>query len=391
MTLRTALLLALLPLAGCTHAPPSPEGGDGRGDGATAAAMDVTPDAGILPDAGPPQGTPDASTPPDAGAPPDAGTPGPVYDAELTSYPYPYEVHYQPVYSQRQQLRMAYMDVGVVKPDGTAVLLLHGKNFSGAYWADTIRVLTERGYRVVVPDQIGFGKSSKPEAYQFTFQQLATHTRDLLDVLGVKRVVVVGHSMGGMLGTRFALMFPERVAGLVLVNPIGLEDWKRVVPYRTVDQQYAAERSATPESIRRYMQENYFAGQWRPEYDALTEMLVGWLRGPDRDRIAWVSALTADMVFTQPVLYEFPDLRAPTQLIIGQRDRTAIGKAWAPPEVRAKLGNYPVLARKAAKAIPGARLVELPGVGHLPQVEAFDRYMRALQDFLSSVQPPPAR
>ncbi|HEV2845288.1 MAG TPA: alpha/beta hydrolase, partial [Thermoanaerobaculia bacterium] len=109
-----------------------------------------------------------------------------------------------------------------------------------------------------------------------------------------------------------------------------------------------------------------------------------WLRGPDRRRMAWISALTSDMVFTQTVLYEFPDLRMPVLLIIGQRDRTAIGKAWAPPEVKSKLGNYPDLGRRAQGAIPNARLVTIESAGHLPQVEAFDRYWSALEEFLAA-------
>ena len=237
---------------------------------------------------------------------------------------------------------------------------------------------------MIVPDQVGFGKSSKPEHFQYTFQTLATHTASLLDALGVERAAVVGHSMGGMLATRFALMFPERVTRLVLVNPIGLEDWKRVVPYRTVDAQFESELKSTPESIRRYMQDAYFAGEWKPAYEPLVEILAGWTQGPDRERIAWTAALTSDMVFTQPVLDEFPDLVPPTLLIIGQRDRTAIGRAWAPAAVKDTLGDYPVLGRRAAAAIPGSELVELEGVGHMPQVEAFDAYAEALLGFLAA-------
>jgi pimeloyl-ACP methyl ester carboxylesterase len=198
----------------------------------------------------------------------------------------------------------------------------------------------------------------------------------------VQRAVVVGHSMGGMLAVRFGLMHPERVERLVLVNPLGLEDWKRVVPYRPVDALYAAELESTPDRVRAYMRESYFAGEWRPEYEPLVRMLAGWARGPDRERIAWLAALTTDMVFTQPVVHELPDLRVPTLLVVGQRDRTAIGKAWAPDAVKSRLGDYPALGRAAAAAIPGATLVELEGVGHLPQVEAFDAYLRALTDFL---------
>jgi pimeloyl-ACP methyl ester carboxylesterase len=312
-----------------------------------------------------------------------AAATGRGYDADLTAYAYPFAVQLRTFESQQQTLRMAYMDVAPSQPNGRTVLLLHGKNFSGAYWEQTIRALAERGYRVVVPDQVGFGKSSKPRAYQFTFHALAEHTRALLDELHVTKAAVVGHSMGGMLATRFALLFPERVERLSLVNPIGLEDWSHYVPYTAVDATYQRERENSRDKIREYMRQSYFAGTWKEEYEPLIEMLAGWSEGPDRELIAWVSALTTDMVFTQPVVHEFPRLALPTQLIIGTRDRTAIGKAAVSKEVAAKLGNYEQLGKSAAAAIPGASLVELPGVGHMPQVEAFEPYIAALTKFLA--------
>lgn len=304
-------------------------------------------------------------------------------DPEATSFPYPFPVRFFPMTVERQEVRIAFMEVQpTVRPNGRTVVLLHGKNFSGAYWEPTIRVLVADGFRVVVPDQIGFGKSTKPAAFQFSFQILADTTRALLDSLHVDRATVVGHSMGGMLAARFTLMFPERVEKLVLVNPIGLEDWKTVVPYRSLDQAYAEELRATPETIREYQRTSYYAGRWEPEYEKLIALQAGWTRHAEYARVAWCAALTSDMIFTQPVIYEFPRVRVPTLLIIGQRDRTAIGGAWAPKEVAATLGDYPVLGRKAAAAIPGAKLVEIEGVGHLPQVEAFERYRGALLEFI---------
>jgi len=304
-------------------------------------------------------------------------------DPELTNYQYPHPVGFHEFDTQGQRLRMAYMDIAAPRPNGRAVVLMHGKNFSGAYWAPTIKALSEAGYRVIAPDQIGFGKSSKPASYQFSFQALASNTRSLLDSLRVDRFALVGHSMGGMLAARMALMYPERVERLALVNPIGLEDWKLVAPYRTVEENFAQELRATPESIKEYQRVNYFGGEWRPEYDALTEILAGWTRHPDYRRVAWNAALTSDMVFTQPVLYEFERLKAPTLLIIGQRDRTAIGKERVPKEVAATMGDYPALGKAAARRIPGARLVEIAEAGHVPQVEAPARYFRALLDFLA--------
>jgi pimeloyl-ACP methyl ester carboxylesterase len=308
-----------------------------------------------------------------------------VLDPELTTYPYPFPVAFHELTSQRQVVRMAYLDVApTAAANGRTALLLHGKNFSAAYWAPTIRALTAAGFRVIAPDQIGFGKSTKPEHYQFSFAQLAANTRDLLDRLAVKDVAVVGHSMGGMLAVRFTLMYPERVSRLALVNPIGLEDWQAVVPYATVDQLFAKELTQTPAAIKQYQQAAYYGGRWKPEYDALMEVLAGWTRHRDYARVAWNAALTAEMIFTQPVVHDFPRIARPTLLIIGQRDRTAIGKDRAAPDVATTLGDYPALGKKAATLIPGAQLVELAGVGHLPQIEAWPRYRDALLGFLAA-------
>ncbi|MEY4545509.1 MAG: hypothetical protein RL685_1704 [Pseudomonadota bacterium] len=102
---------------------------------------------------------------------------------------------------------------------------------------------------MIAPDQIGFCKSSKPTSYQFTFQQLAQDTQRLLQSLGVSRLVLLGHSMGGMLAMRYALQYPGKIEKLVLVNPIGLEDWKsKGVPYQSVDAWYQGELQTTASS-----------------------------------------------------------------------------------------------------------------------------------------------
>ncbi len=130
------------------------------------------------------------------------------------------------------------------------------------------------------------------------------------------------------------------------------------------------------------MTASYFDGQWKSAYDPLLTIQEGWIRGPDYRRVAWNSALTYDMIFTQPVVDDFPSLDMPTLLIIGTRDRTALGKGRAPEAVRDELGLYDGLGERAAERIPDAQLVELAEIGHVPQFEAFDRYMEALETFL---------
>jgi pimeloyl-ACP methyl ester carboxylesterase len=283
---------------------------------------------------------------------------------------------------QEQRLKMAYMDVQPENYNGKNVLLLHGKNFNGAYWETTIRALTEEGYRVIVPDQIGFGKSDKPAHFQYSFHTLAMNTKILLDTLGVGSTTVLGHSMGGMLASRFALMYPEVTEKLVLVNPIGLEDYKLKIPYKPVSWWYKNELEKDYEAIKSYQKENYYDGNWKPAYDEWVNLLAGWTLSEDYPRIAWNAALTYDMILTQPVVYEFEKIESPTLLIIGTRDRTALGKPLVSEEVRATMGLYDELGEQTRRRIPDAELVELEGLGHLPHIEAFDRYIKPLKDFL---------
>lgn len=304
-------------------------------------------------------------------------------DTDLANYEYPYEVDHLTLDVQEQSLKMAYMDVQPENYNGKNVLLLHGKNFNGAYWQTTIEALTEEGYRVIVPDQIGFGKSDKPAHFQYSFHTLAMNTKSLLDTLGVDNTTVLGHSMGGMLASRFALMYPEATEKLVLVNPIGLEDYKLKIPYKPVSWWYANELDKDYEAIKSYQKENYYDGNWKPAYDEWVNILAGWTLHEDYPRIAWNAALTYDMILTQPVVYEFEKIESPTLLMIGTRDRTALGKPLVSEETRATMGLYDELGEQTRDRIPGAELVELEGLGHLPHIEAFERYIEPLKDFLN--------
>ena len=143
-------------------------------------------------------------------------------DAMLSDYQYPYEVHFLNFKSQGEDLKMAYMDIQPQKSNGRTIMLLHGKNFNGAYWQRTAKDLSAKGFRVVIPDQIGFGKSSKPHTYQFSFSQLAENTKAVLDELKIDKVIVLGHSMGGMVATRFTLLYPEKVQKLILENRLNI-------------------------------------------------------------------------------------------------------------------------------------------------------------------------
>jgi pimeloyl-ACP methyl ester carboxylesterase len=308
-----------------------------------------------------------------------------TYGPELEGFAYPHELRHYSFTSQGMNLQMAYMDVAPTgAANGKTAVLLHGKNFCGATWEQSITTLSAAGYRVVAPDQIGFCASTKPEHYQYTFQQLAANTNALLKHVGVTQAALVGHSTGGMLATRYALMYPEAVSRVVLVNPIGLEDWKALgVPPISVDQWYQRELKLSADSVRAYEKATYYSNTWKPEYEKWVDMLAGLNAGPGKKLVAWNSALIYDMILTQPVIYEFPLLKVPASLLIGDADTTAIGKDAAPPEVKAKIGKYAVLGKQAVKLIPQGHLVEFKGLGHAPQMEDPQAFHRALLEELA--------
>ncbi|MBA2817400.1 alpha/beta fold hydrolase [Candidatus Pantoea persica] len=309
-----------------------------------------------------------------------------VYGEQLEGFRYPFTLQHFNFSSQQQALSMGYMDVNPMqKANGQTVVLMHGNNFCGATWEESIRALSQAGYRVVAPDQIGFCSASKPDNYQYSFQQLADNTHQLLAQLGVKKAIIVGHSTGGMLATRYALMYPDATQQLVLVNPSGLEDWKaKGAPWRSVDQWYQRELKLDAAGIKKYEQHTYYSGQWKPEYDKWVDMLAGLNAGPGHKKVAWNSALIYDMIFTQPVFYEFGDLKVPTTLMIGTADTTAIGSDIALTEVKATLGHYNVLGKDVAKRIPGSRLIEFPSMGHAPQMAAPEKFNQTLIEAIAS-------
>lgn len=299
--------------------------------------------------------------------------------AQSVGVDYPHPVRFLAFTIESKLVRMAYMDVKPAQANGKTVLLLHGKNFNGYYWKTVIQWLSAKGYRTIVPDQIGWGKSSRPDIH-YSFHRLAANTNQLLDTLDISKVTILAHSMGGMLGTRFALMYPEKVEKLILENPIGLEDYKTFVPYQTIEQQFQKEKAATIESYRQY-QKSYYP-VWKPEYEELVRVQANDLKSPDFDAIAWVNAVTYQMIYEQPVCYEFANLKPPTLLIIGQEDRTVVGKVLLSKPKQTQYGLYPQLGKQTVKRLKSGKLVELAGVGHIPHSQEPQKFFRALDDFL---------
>lgn len=308
-------------------------------------------------------------------------TPREPYGIALEGFAYPYPVHLLPVINDGEQLSMAYMDVAPERPNGRTVVLLHGRNFPSSYWAPVIKMLSEAGFRIVVPDQIGFGKSSKPQG-ELHFDTLARNTIALLDHLKVDKAEVVAHSLGGMLGVRIARAYPDRVAHLVLTAPIGLEDYRLYVPPTPTEKIIETEDKLTPDGYRKQLQTNYAI---KLPGDAITPFVDARFNikgSPDYPRWLRAYVSSGQMIYREPVAHEVALITEPTLFIMGVDDHNAPGRPNAPEALRAKMGQNAELAKALAAKMPNARAEVIPDTGHLVFLEAPEKYKELVLGFL---------
>jgi pimeloyl-ACP methyl ester carboxylesterase len=284
---------------------------------------------------------------------------------------YPYPVAYLPLTLYGQDVRMAYMDVPpAAASNGRTVVLFHGMNFGGFYFAGPIAMLREAGFRVVVPDQIGFGRSSKP-VIPYNFHDMAANSRKLLQSLGISRVSIVGHSMGGMLAARFAASYPDITERAILYDPIGLTDVRYERPWRTADEAYKATMAQSNDqryqafyaNVRRYFPA---PGAWKPEYEKYVRILYAPTLGGDWPRLAMVRSIYQQITYLDPVVYDWPHIKVKTLVLGGELDGQ----------------NFPALAKHIADTIPGAELVIVPKAGHVLHLETPDVFNREVLKFL---------
>ena len=310
------------------------------------------------------------------------GVPREPYGIDLEGFPYPYPVNLLPLVNDSEPLRMAYMDVAPAQANGRVVVLLHGRNFPSSYWAPVIKTLTDAGYRVVVPDQIGFGKSSKP-SNELHFDTLARNTIALLDALQIPKADIVAHSMGGMLAVRIARAYPDRVGHLVLTAPIGLEDYRLYVPPVPTEKIMENEDKLTADGYRKQLETNYALKLSPEEVTPFIDSRFNIKGSAEYPR--WLRAFVASyqMIYREPVVHEIPLLSQPTLFVMGADDHNAPGRPNAPEALRAKMGHNAELAQSLAALMPNAHAEVIANTGHLVFLEAREKYDALVLGFLA--------
>jgi pimeloyl-ACP methyl ester carboxylesterase len=258
-------------------------------------------------------------------------------------------------------------------PNGHTVVLFHGMNFAGFYFGGPADALRKEGFRVIVPDQIGFGRSSKP-IMPYNFHDMAANTERILQHLRIPKAMIVGHSMGGMLAARFATQYPDVTERLVIYNPIGLTDPRYERPWASVDEAYKRTLTTTnyqsiKASLGRYVSHNPSA--WTSEFEKFTRVRYAWTLSADWPRYAMVQALLGQITYLDPVINDWAHIKAPTLVFGGAED------SLAGPIFKERM-------KFVADTIPNGNghLLLLPGLGHVPHLEAPDKTYPPLIAFL---------
>ncbi len=292
---------------------------------------------------------------------------GPV-SINLEEFDYPFPVSYMNFRVYNQDVRIAYMDVAPTgRANGRTVIFHHGGLYYGWYWEKQVIALAQEGYRVIVKDRLGWGKSSKPDI-PYSINLWASNTARLMDHLGIEEAAVVGHSIGGQMVTRFAFLYPERTTHLVTVNQVGLTDRRKGRGFNPLsgDVDTNPDMDEVFAGLVRWGEENYV--NWQPEFAKHMRIRYGQRLSGDWPRMAYVSRLTGQMRGMDTVVNDWQHIETKTLIMGGEEDYPSFADE----------------ARAAAKVFPNGEVFLIPDIGHNPHEEVPDVVNAELIRFLGS-------
>ncbi|HZS39835.1 MAG TPA: alpha/beta hydrolase [Polyangia bacterium] len=283
------------------------------------------------------------------------------------------ELHY-PVQTQLldiDHIEVAYSDSG--RGDRT-LLLIHGLGSYLPVWSRNLDELSQH-YRVVAIDLPGYGRSSKAN-YHYSMRFFARVVERVIEQLRLEHVVLVGHSMGGQIAITHNLLYPNRIDGLILVAPAGLEKFEPGEGGWLADVVTKDFVKLTPlENIYGNLIVNFSSAPREARFMADDRVRI--VEGPDFDGYAYAVSRSVRAMIAEPVYDRLPDVGAPTLVVFGGDDALI-------PNAILHGGDTRQIAQNALR-IPRARLVVIPRAGHMVQFEKPELWNRAVVEFLSSM------
>lgn len=265
--------------------------------------------------------------------------------------------------------KIAYIDEG--KGEQT-VILVHGLASNAGFWRYNIPELSKY-FRVIAVDLPGYGKSQKGD-YPYSISFYAEQLKNLIKELNLQNVVLVGHSMGGQIGIKFAIKYPSVLSKLVLASPAGFEefqrgegDWLRSVMTMT------AVKSTTEEGIRRNLSNNFF--NWNDTWEWMVEERVRMRKAKDFDEFAYTVVKCVNGMLDEPTFDKLNLIKAPTLVVYGKYDGLI-------PNPYLNPGSTAEVFENGVKQIDNSKLVEFDDTGHMIQIEKAVEFNHAVINFL---------
>ncbi|MGA8257066.1 MAG: alpha/beta fold hydrolase [Nocardioides sp.] len=265
----------------------------------------------------------------------------------------------------------------VKKGSGPALLLLHGLACDHTTWTPVIDALAKR-YTVIAPDLLGHGRSDKPRA-DYSVGGYANGMRDLLTVLGIDKVTVVGHSFGGGVALQFAYQFPERTERMMLVSSGGLGP--EVTPVI---------RAITTPGFHQAMGLMTLPGVRQVAMSGLRTMShTGWKATRDLGEIADIYESFKDPQTRAAIRHVVRAVVDWKGQIVTMADRAYLTEAmpmavvWGRDDMVIPVRH----ASNAAALAPKARVEVIPNAGHFPHKDHPERFVRIVNDWISTTQP----
>jgi pimeloyl-ACP methyl ester carboxylesterase len=185
-----------------------------------------------------------------------------------------------------------------------------------------------------------------------------------------------------MLAARMGVAHADRIERLVLEDPIGLVDYREYIPPQTTETLLKVERNYTTETYRAFVA-HYFPSLPPAQYEPFVEWRMRITHSGEFERFARASALTYQMIYREPVRDLYRTLPMPVLLFAGEKDKSFPLIQYAPADKRATLPMIPEAAKSAAAELEHGQLVMVPGVGHVPHLEAPDVFREAFMKFVA--------
>ena len=265
--------------------------------------------------------------------------------------------------------KIAYIDEG--KGEQT-VILVHGLASNAGFWRYNIPELSKH-YRVIAVDLPGYGKSQKSD-YAYSISFYAEQLKSLIEELNLKNVILVGHSMGGQIGIKFAIKYPDALSKLILASPAGFEefqrgegDWLRsVMTIKFI-------KATSEEGIRRNLSNNFYS--WNDKWEWMVEERVRMRKSKEFDEFAYTVVSCVNAMLDEPTFDKLNLIKTPTLVVYGEYDGLI-------PNPYLNPGSASDVFDSGIKQLSNSKLVQLNDAGHMIQIEKAEEFNNTLLNYL---------